>query len=238
MVMAKKEVKSRLVWIGVAILIVAILFLAYKVRVYQRDIARLDNAIEQKSSIIRAYDIALKGEMVKVFESKLLIVESNKALRDSEAYSELLRAEKIRNVFAIGELRLTVDAMRDSLELFPTEKPKSDMMGLINGPPKTITLPVEFGWEDEYATSYASINLSGKGTTGFKLESVPVTVTLGSRGMFRKDYISAVTTPSPYIWIDYNNFVLNLPKSKTPLLLGAGFIGGVAASLAIFWLVK
>ena len=178
-------------------------------------------SLEQAEQNIRIYGITVDDLKETVYESRIAIVETQRQLSLSRAQAERLKAQNIRKVQVIGELELSISSYRDSLLLYK----KVDTVYYPVGVEQTVDgamlpLPVSFGSQDDWLTQQAVINERGLGSISFELEPVKLDVTLGSRGLWNKSYIAAISTDNPHVAITQNEWSMIDPKKKaTPYIL-------------------
>ena len=151
---------------------------------------------------------------------------------------ERLKKLNIRHVNAIGSLELKVAAMEDSLRVVKgtvfydtvvNEVVKVDDRNLIE-------IPASFGFQDSWVTSWGIIHEDGMGESGFTIDRLPVEIVLGSKGFFKKTYLSQVGTSNPHVTITKQQFIVtDETKRITPILVvgGIGVIGGVVTTLLL-----
>ena len=198
---------------------------------HHREVDRLNMAIMERDTTIVRYETEIGGLRNSVAESRLLITSSRDALENMVRYTDLLKKTNIKHVYAISELELKISALRDSLRL-KWGKDTIYVREIItdDGPLNVVEVPLSFDWDDDYAYSWGSIDKSGLAESGFTIKELPLTITLGSRGWLRKQEISVVSTPNPYVTVEANQSILVKGKSITPALIGTGVIIGTVVT--------
>lgn len=236
--MAKeKTINVRLGGILVGILLAAILAILWG---YNRKVDNISSALYESNQKVKYYNTVVDELNETVAETKLWVWSKEQALVLSESQIERLRKQNIDHVNAIGRLELTVSALQDSLTLYrevinATDTIIKEIPVEVIDDRNMIELPVSFGEENEYLTQWAIIDSTGLGSLGFKMQPFSLDITLGSRGVFRKDYIVTAATSNPYFTVDQNNFqVVGTSKIK-PAVYGvaAGIVGGAVATYFI-----
>jgi len=200
----------------------------------KRDVKRAHLAIDAYSNAVKRYDIVVDSLQEQVIESEIMVYAKDKVLRLSQAQEERLRKENIRKVNAITHLELSIAAVQSRLPIkhdtIIKYVEKVDNRNMID-------IPASFGYQDEWVEQWAIIDESGTGEVGFNMESIPLDITLGSRGVFKKDYISAISSPNPYVVFDASQTQLVVPKKTKPIVL-VGTIGLITGTVATLLLVK
>ena len=246
--MKNVEIKLWKLMLAVAIVTAGLIWLVIHMVNLNRGLTATN---ERNEAVLYTYDIVVNDMREKVAERKLLVAETQRLLKLSRDQVERLKEQNIRNVYAIGQLKLQLQAVRDSLPLsrdsirVPVEQiPASNVsstssiwdMTADGAEQKTrpmVEVPLRFGWEDEWARSWGTVSINGLGESGFIVKDLPIDLTLGSRGVFNKSYISSVSTPSPYVAIDENNFNLVKTKNHLPYYMAGSFVAGMVAMMLL-----
>ena len=185
------------------------------------DAVNLNNAYK---GVISRYSIQVGDMKEQVYEANLKVADRERDLVLSIEQVARLRELNIRNVRMIGSLNLSLKAYKDSLlikhgtDTITLVKYVQDSTGFFHVPSEST-----WGWEDEWAESYAGIDSDGYGYSGFDVKPFEIEISLGSRGLFKKDYVSVVSTDMPYI--DVSGIDMNIVKQKkaAPFLYGTAF---------------
>ena len=200
----------------------------------KRDVKRAHLAIDAYSNAVKRYDIVVDSLHEQVVESEIMVYAKDKSLRLSQAQEERLRKENIRRVNAITHLELSLASVQSRLpvkhDTVYIEVEKIDDRSMIE-------IPASFGYQDKWVEQWAIIDESGNGEVGFNIESIPLDITLGSRGLFKKEYIEAVSTPNPYVTFNSSQAQLVVPKKTKPIVL-VGSIGLVTGIITTLLLTK
>jgi len=230
----KVELKGWIILVLALILTGAATFFIVDYVKTKRDVKRAHLAIDAYSNAVKRYSIVVDSLQEQVVESEIMVYAKDNSLRLSQAQTERLRKENIRKVNAITHLELSLSAVQSRLPI------KHDTVIIevekIDNQPM-IELPASFGWVDEWVEQWAIIDESGTGEVGFSMESIPLDITLGSRGIFRKEYIEAVSTPNPYVTFNSSQAQLVVPKKTKPIVL-VGTIGLITGTVVTLLLVK
>jgi hypothetical protein len=198
----------------------------------KKEAQSLNNAYEGK---ISRYEVEVGDLKEQVYETQLRVADKQRELELTIEQVERLDELNIRNVQMIGSLRLSLKAYQDSLAIrqgpdtIVLTKYVRDSTGVFEVPEGST-----WGWEDEYASSYAGIDKYGYGYSGFDVKPFEIDISLGSRGVFRKDYVSAITTDMPYM--DVTGIDMQVVKQKNRGLKGfliGGAIGGIVTGLLL-----
>jgi len=232
----KKEINIRLGWIILAILVAGLIYTSYKWSMYKRDVHALSSQLQQKNSNLHTFKIVVDGMQETITETKTLLIESNRALRNSEAYGERLRKLGIRKANMIGSLEFEVSSLKDSLKVTSGTVIVDSIYiesGTTGGP--SIELPLSFGVEDDWMVAWAEVDVNSLGTVGFKLKNTPLEITVGSRGFIRPSYVASVASSNPHLVITDQSITVVGTKKKSKLLyIGGGIIlGGVVTLLLV-----
>jgi len=187
--------------------------------------------------VISEYVIEVDSLKEYVAEAELRVVEKERQLMLTIEQKERIEQLHLRNVIVVGELRLSLQAYRDSLQI----KKGTDTIHVIEYVVEGDTMEVvpvgtEWSWSDQWASAYAGIDTTGTGYIGFEVKPSTLNIALGSRGVFRKDYVSSATTLNPYLTIDKNNIqVVQQKKAQTTIIAGSlGVAIGVLISTLLF----
>ena len=195
---------------------------------------RLSTTNETLSAEVSHYTIRVDSLEEVVYESSLIVADRERDLILSRKQIERIKALNIRNVQVIGELNLRLQAYRDSLII----RTGTDTVVLIEYRVDSVTtgyaVPVgsEWSWSDRWARSYAGIDSLGLGYSGFEVKELPLDIVLGSRGLFRKDFVSAVSSANPYLTIDKSNMQVVQKKKAKPFIVGLA-LGVVATAVVV-----
>jgi len=190
----------------------------------RKEAHRLNEAYE---GVISTYSIQIGDLKEQVYEANLRVEDREKDLVMSLEQVARLEELNIRNVRMIGSLRLSLKAYKDSLAIkhgpdtIVLTKYLQDSIGMFQVP-----AAANWGWEDEYASSYAGIDPDGFGYSGFDVKPFEIDLVLGSRGLLRRDYVSVVSTDMPYI--DVSGIEMNIVKQKKTAPFLWGTVVGVA----------
>jgi len=207
---------------GWIILVLALILAAgtfFLIRDYvktKKDVKRAHLAIDSYSNAVKRYVIVVDSLQEQVVESEIIVYNKDRSLRLSQAQEERLRKENIRKVNAITHLELELSSSQDSLPIkrdtVYIEVEKIDDRSMIE-------LPISYGVQTEWATQWAIIDESGNGEVGFEINSLPLDITLGSRGVFNKQYIAAISSPNPLVQFDASQTQLVVKKKTRPMLV-------------------
>ena len=230
----KIEIKGIVILIIALVIAGAVTFFIVDYVKTKRDVKRAHLAIDAYSNAVKRYDIVVESLQEQVIESEIMVYAKDKVLRLSQAQEERLRKENIRKVNAITHLELSLASVQSRLPI------KHDTViryvDKSSSQPK-IEIPASFGYQDKWVEQWAIIDESGTGEVGFNMESIPLDITLGSRGVFKKDYISAISSPNPYVVFDASQTQLVVPKKTKPIVL-VGSIGLVTGIITTLLLTK
>lgn len=227
-----KVYKARIsVIIGVILLVIAVLTIV--IVKLNSEKKRWHSTSVGYEQVISEYQIEVSGLKEKVYEADLRVVKKQDDLILAYEQVERLEALNLRRVYVIGELRLSLKAYQDSLTIHRGID-TIEVVRYVTAEGTGLAVPVgtTWGWEDEYAESYAGINSDGTGMSGFDIKPFDLNLVLASRGIFSKDYVSILTTENPYINIDKNNIQLHQRKKAQPFLIGLGI--GVLSTIVAF----
>lgn len=196
------------------------------------------NSLEQAEANIRIYGITVDDLKEKVYESRVALVATQRQLSLSVEQVDRLKEQDIRKVQVIGELELKVSSYRDSLLLYKKGDLEWELVDIEDTPDgPMLPLPVSFGYQDDWLTQQAIINERGLGSISFEMDSVKLDVVLGSRGLWNKSYIAAISTDNPHLAITQNQWQMIDPKKKaTPYILVGTLgiaVGGVVTLLLL-----
>ncbi len=184
-------------------------FSAFSAWKYHKKYKSASQGLEQAENNMRIYAITVNELKETVYESKITMAENKRKLNLSQEQVERLKQTNIRKVHAIGELELHISSLKDSLIVYrdvDIEYEELDVEETVDGP--MLPLPVSFSSKDEWLTQQARIGTDGLGSISFDLSPVKIDLTLGSRGLWNKSYVSAVSTNNPYASVTKNNFQL------------------------------
>jgi len=228
-----KTVSIRISGLLVFALLTIIVFMFLGGGSLKSEIADLNTLLSERDTAIVRYSVTIDSLEYQVAETSLLVIESDKSLKKSEAYAERIEALNLRRVYTIGELNVRIAVLEDSLHLKGgTDTIRVETLITKDDTVPVVRLPFEFGKTNRWMFANASVDTSGLGTIDFMIRELPIELTLGSRGLLRKSHVASVASPNPYVNIDKNNFVVVSSKSKAPLLLGTGaLIGGLTVYL-------
>jgi hypothetical protein len=206
-----------------------------------RKVDRLSDGLSEANTEIKYYKIVVGNLQESVTENKLRVVSQEKALVLSQKEIERMEAVNLRNVQTIGSLQLQISSMKDSLTLFrdtvrvPVEYiPITEDGDVIEGEGDRpmVELPFSFSTATEWSRSWAAVGTNGLGTIGFEVTKLPINITLGSRGVFRKDYVSIVTTPNPEVSVSAQNFQIVKQERWKPIIY-SGVTGLILGGLIV-----
>ena len=202
---------------------------------YFQTVKRLKRDVTVRDNKIATYEIQIGSLREYVHEVNLDVSEAYRQLSLTQEEKERLEQLSIRRASMIGDLRLKIAAMQDSLVVYKDSLSKVPVVYVPTPTGDTVPMvevPLYFGWEDEWAKSWAEIDIDGQGVSGFEIGDMPISLTLGSRGFFKKDYVSAVTTNNPYVSLTYGHFqIVKQPKWKPIVISGAtGLLIGTVVS--------
>jgi hypothetical protein len=196
---------------------------------YERAVKELNKAEVN----LRIYDAVVGEQREKIYESRLVIAEVERKLEISEDQKERLKQMNIRNVKVIGQLELQISSYRDSLTIYNPREYDIEVEGgeyemieveqTADG--AMLPLPASFGYQDEWVKQWAKIDTSGLGSIGFELEPFMIDLTLGSRGLWNKSYVSAASTDSPHVVISKNSFQMVDSRKKVWPYVAVGGLG-------------
>ena len=228
-------------WVVLLLIVAAAGFATYKIVRYKKDVATLEQILKEKNGAIKTFTVIVNGLKEEVSEAELLVIDSQRALKKSEQYAERLKALNIRHVSTIGSLELRLAAMQDSLEVHNSvifyDTVVTEVVQVDDTP--MLPLPASFGFQDEWVTSWGIITEDGMGESGFTIDKLPIEIVLGSRGFFKPVYVSQVGTSNPHVTVTKQQFIVtDQTKSRTPWLIGGGFVLGVSATTALFLLTR
>ena len=238
--MEKKEkvIKVRLATLIFALMVLlvssGIVWTVTKIRQYKRDLVALNQSYEHEKDVGRMYKIHVDGLEEQVVETKALVVESQRALREAEQYAERLKELNLRKVNTIAQLELAIAMMEDSLQVY-----KSDVFPIVDtvfievadvGGVPMIELPASFGNETPEYMTWAVIDEYGLGTTGFEIKKLPLNIVVGSRGFLNQKFVASVSSPMPQVTINSQDVVVAQPKTR---VWPYGVVGGASFLLGI-----
>ncbi len=199
----------------------------------KRDVKRAHLAIDAYSNAVKRYVIVVDSLQEQVIESEIMVYAKDKVLRLSQAQVERLKKENIRKVNAITHLELKIASVQSRLPITHYDTvieyvEKIDDRSMIE-------IPASFGFQDEWVTQWAVIDESGTGEIGFEVTSLPLDITLGSRGVFKPQYISAISSSNPYVAFDASQTQLIVKKKAKPYIIvgSASVIIGTVATLLL-----
>jgi hypothetical protein len=187
------------------------------------------NLVGVQQGVITEYSIKIDTLKEKVYETELIVVDRKKELNLSKEQLKRLAAQHIKDIKVIAELELQISALRDSLILnrgVDTVSVEEVIMG--EDTVSVVRVPFDFGWKDSWASSWGAVSVDGLGTSGFEVTSLPLDIVLGSRGVFNKSYVSAASSPNPYVCVSQNNVQLVQKKSRGVMVVTtSAVIGGI-----------
>ena len=216
-------------WYVTAALVVLTALLSWLVIYLNSERKSALNLVNAQQGVISEYSIDIDYLKEKVYETELVVVSREKELNLSKEQKERLKKQHVRDVKVIAELELQIKALHDSLILkHGVDTIDVEFMFTPEDTIPVVRVPVSFSWSDEWASSWGSINIKGLGTSGFEVKSLPLDIVLGSRGVFNKRYISAASSPSPYVHVSENNVQLVQKKSRGVMVVTtSAVIGGI-----------
>jgi hypothetical protein len=224
-----KEIKLwPIVLIGVVLSAVLGIFVWDSIKTH-RDRDRLEASLEYVNGKVKFYQIIVDNLEEQVSEAKAYAVAKDKDLVLKQDQIDRLEALNIDRLNMIGRLNVHISFLKDSIEgIVPLDTIVREVE-IINDTPM-LPLPTSFRYSDDYLHMFTDVGADGLATMGATLNPTPVEVMIGSRGVFRKDYVSAITSPSPYIEFDMQQIQIVAPK-KTKIVAISGGIGFVAGVL-------
>lgn len=234
--MASEKEFSVKVWhvVVLSIIVGALVTVAMFLLVREKNMYK--QAAEWRLEDIRRYEIIVDSLKHQVAEARLRIVTKENELILSAEQIAILQQEKIRNVLAIGDLRLQVSALKTQLEVKVPPDTVVREVQIIDDTPM-IELPAYFDFNDDWLSMWGNIDETGSGALGMTLQGAPVDIVLGSRGLMRKEFVSSISTPNPYVEFDMNNVQLVMPKKTKPILIGTG-LGVLTGAIATFFIMR
>ena len=198
--------------------------------VMAKKVDRLTGVANEANQQVIYYSIMVDSLKENVSEAALSIRLKEQEIIVTNEQIERLKAEKIKYLNAIGSLRVQLSAAKDSLAVkAPADTIIREVMVISDKP--MIELPLSFDYNDRWISMNGSVDTMGMGTLTTVLGDTPVDIALGSK-MFRRDYITAISSPNPYIQFDMMNIQLVVPKrTKTYVIIGGvalgfGMLGG------------
>jgi len=202
---------------------------------------KLVTALKNADYTIAYYKIKVDSIQERVAEANLSVVEATRKLSLSHEEMERVKALNIRNVRTIGNLKLQIAAMQDSLILYRDSiKVEVEYIPVENSDSlkPVVSVPLHMGWEDQWAKSWADIDINGKGASGFEIKDLPISLTLGSRGVFKKSYVSDVATPNPYLTVTQNQFQIVKQPTWKPIVYSGAIGVAIGTAICVFLLAK
>lgn len=198
----------------------------------KRDVKRAHLAIDAYSNAVKRYVITVDSLQEQVIEAEMIVYDKSRSLRLSQAQETRLRKENIRKVNAITHLELRLSASQNNLPI-KRDTVFIEVEKVDNWP--MIELPASFGWVDDYAESWGIITEDGNGESGFTVNNLGLDITLGNRGVFRKQYISAISSSNPHVEFDASQTQLVVKKKARPYIVvgSASLILGTVATLLL-----
>lgn len=222
-------------WKITAVLIVVTVILSWLVIYLNSERKSALNLIGVQQGVITEYSIKIDTLKEKVYETELIVVDRKKELNLSKEQLKRLAAQHIKDIKVIAELELQIRALRDSLILnrgVDTVNVEEIIMG--EDTVSMVRVPFDFGWKDSWASSWGAVSVDGLGTSGFEVIKLPLDIVLGSRGVFNKGYVSAVSSPNPYVYVSQNNVQLvQKKKGRTAALVTSSALVGALAALLL-----
>jgi len=223
------EIKLKAWWIlaSIVILVAALGFFVRDSILAHRERDRLSTAIEYAEGKVKFYQVIVDGLEESVAETRAIVVERENQLMLSKEQIERLKAQNIKHVRAIASLNAEVNILKDSLRITGKVDTVYRDVEVIDDR-AMIELPLSFTHIDEWATLRANVNTIGQGSIYANLKPVPIDIAIGYRGLFSKEYVSNVSTPSPYIQFDKAQ--VQIVQSKKPKTFLWGVLTGVAVT--------
>lgn len=191
------------------LLLSAVLFFGN--RKYHSDINDANIALYKAQTEIKQYQIDVDGLRETVFETHLLLIDSDKKIFDLEEEGARLKELDVRRVKLIGELNAEIKILKDSI-------PPSDTVIIIQEPDGNyMKIPQSYEYSDKWATLSAQINDMGNASLSAKIDSIDFNVVLGDRGgLFKKkEDVAILTTTCPYVDVTGQKFLV-VSNEKSP----------------------
>jgi len=222
------------VWHIAALGVVIGALVTYLVISMSSKIDRLTRIVDETNGQVEFYKIVVGNLEEQVFESELIIREKEKLVEVTSEQMARLKAEKIRYLNAIGSLNLQVSSLKDSLSVKVPPDTIVRIVEIIDDRPM-MELPAYFDYNDRWISMYAEIDTTGKGLISAALGEAPINIAMGSR-LFKRDYVTAISSPSPYLSFDKVDVQIVAPKKLKPLLIvgGIGIGVGVLSGAALY----
>ena len=223
-----KTIQIRLGGVVLLALIIAIIFGVFK---YRRDTQRLTSDLLEAEEKVDYYTVVVGNLTEQVAEAKLWVWAKEQALVLTESQVERLRKQNIDHVAAIGRLNVRIAVLQDSLTL----KRGTDTIKVVEYVNESgerndcVPIPFSFDFDDDWAYIYGAVDASGSGDLGFFLKETPVNITLGSKGVFQKEQVVAISSANPYLMITPQDFqIVQKGNKKAPILIGTGaYLAGI-----------
>ena len=235
--MATRTINIRIGGIVLFALMVLCAFLFWK---YKRDTNQMAAQIAEQNEQLDYYTVVVGSLKEQVAEARLLVWSRKDQLMLTQAQVERLKKQNINHVNVIGQLKVTVASLQDSLML----KSGKDTVKVVEYITESgdvnscVPIPFDFEIQDEWMYSAAGVDATGTGWTSFLLKETPIDLTLGSRGVFKKHYVSAVSTPNPYVGFTANDFQVVQQDIKIPPIVYGTTGGFLAGFLTCFFLSR
>ena len=211
-----------------AILVLSLVLLSRKVH-------RLTVVADQATEQVNMYSIVVDSLEEYVSEAALTLRLKEQEVTVTAAQVARLKAENIKYLNAIGSLRLQLSAAKDSLAVKAPADTVIREVFIISDKPM-IEVPLSFDYNDRWISMNGSVDVSGKGSLTTVLGDTPIDLAIGSR-LFRRDYITAISSPNPYLQFDMMDIQLVVPKrTKTYIAIGGiGVAVGILAGSMIYY---
>ncbi len=233
--MAAKREFSVKVWHVVLLSIIVGALLTWGILNSSREVDRLRSELRASADVIMYHTIEVDSLTEQVAEAKLYIWEKEQHLVMTQAQVERLKKLRIRDVRLIGELEIRLDAFKDSLAVRDADT-VIRYVERVNDVPM-IEVPAFFESDEPWLYMWGNINIAGTGSLGMHLKETPIHITLGSRGVFKKEYVSAISSPNPYITITKNDIQVVQPKITKPTAI-AGTVGLLVGAVTTLLLTR
>jgi len=197
---------------------------------YQLKLDNASTALYRSDRDIKEYEIIVSNLSEYVSEQELLVVSKDEAIRSLKQETERLRALNIKHVNTIGELRMKIDILIDSI-------PPSDTLIIYKDCNQDIgsyvKLPLFYRYDDKYVKLTTTIGIDGLSDMNFAINPFDINVVLGTKkeSLFKKSsQVSIVSTSNPYVDVEAVKFMVVEDKRKSPLYyygVGAGSATGL-----------
>lgn len=199
---------------------------------YHRDIDSAQIALYDAQKRIYddsiSYTKTIDGLQRYVNEKEAKVVSTQKELKEVSSEAERLKKLRVRDVQSISDLRLKIDSMSGKLNTHGNvvihDTIENELVGYIQ-------MPVRGSFVDEWTR--LSVEITDTSSFFNMSLTLPLTATIGTKGIVKPKTYSFVDTPVPYVTIDKNNVVVVHEKHWYDRKL-LWLFGGVATGILLF----